>query len=157
MWLQHQQFLLTKMIVVGEWKFPSVTLSPGPDTSAYPEEVCFGKTVKDFEMSPKFSGCLQWKMSFYVTVISLICCWRDGEGSFWDLYLYLYISVNVRPKHLVTLTLLADVVCIDLHIFKKDEKICVKYRIWGPSGILCISRQYGTILMIGSNIIKETI
>lgn len=53
--------------------------------------------------------------------------------------------MNVKPKYLVKLTLLVAVVCVVLHIF--GEKICVKSLIGEPNGILCTSRQYGTILM----------
>lgn len=61
----------------------------------------------------------------------------------------------VSLYYLVRLALLAAVICVELHIF--GEKIYVKLLIWEPNGILCASRQYGTILMVRSHIIKETL
>ena len=60
----------------------------------------------------------------------------------------------VSLYYLVRLAVLAAVICVELHIF--GEKIYVKFLIWEPNG-LCASRQYGTILMVRSNIIKETL
>ena len=100
------------MIVVGEWKFPSMTLLPTPDKSSY----------KSYLVFERWGGVFWGSLSLY---------------------------------YLVRLTLLAAVICVELHIF--GGKIYVKFLIQEPNRILCASRQYGTILMVRSNIIKETL